>query len=299
MPGIDATTCSVDANLEVPGERGPGDGAEADGARAGGEATGGEQRHLAVVVVRELQLALLDVDRVATTLVAVGDEHPFVVAPVVELDVDREVPERDQLLRAVALEGRRAREEAHLAVEGRVVGPPQQLEQAGAVVEGEDLVVACRRLPPVGELAHLVGAVAGEVDHLGRVGGDVVELPLAVVVRRAALVERDQLPPVAVEAAVPEALGVLLDVGARRGTAQDGGGEAGAVTVLAGGQPDEVEDRGVEVGHVLVLVAQAASVLGGMPEGHETTSGTRTPPACVVDLYSRKGVFEAIPQPRG
>ena len=137
-------------------------------------------------------------------------------------------------LRAVPLEGRRARQQPDLVVEGLVVGSSQELEQAGAVVEREDLVVRGGRLPRVGELAHLVGALGRQIVHLGRVGGDVVELPLAVVVGRASLVQGHELPPVAVEAAVAEALGVLLDVGARpRRRSSDRPGEARAVEAVA------------------------------------------------------------------
>ncbi len=61
------------------------------------------------------------------------------------------------------------------------------------------------------------GSSSGEVAQLGRVGRQVVQLPLLGRERRERLMQRDDLPPVAVVAAMTEVLVVLLDVRAGRG----------------------------------------------------------------------------------
>ena len=71
-------------------------------------------------------------------------------------------------------------------------------------------------LPGIGQLAQLLGVLGGQVAQLGGVLLEVVELPLGVGERRHRLVERDDLPTLAVVAAVAVELDVVLAVDARR-----------------------------------------------------------------------------------
>jgi molybdopterin biosynthesis enzyme len=70
--------------------------------------------HLAIAVVGEDQLAaVLDVQRVPTALVAVGDEHAAITGAIGKLDIDGERAPLDQQLRSVALERVRTPRDAH------------------------------------------------------------------------------------------------------------------------------------------------------------------------------------------
>ena len=155
--------------------------------RAGGQFASVEGEQLAVLVVGQPHVTVLDVDVVAPALVAVGHEDALVPGAVVEGDLDDEGPERHQLGRAVALQGRRPRQQRRGLAEGGLVGSPLEHEQAEGIGQREDLVVPGRLLPGQRELFDLVRAVRRQVDRLGGIGRQG---------RRAPTPRRRRAPPV-------------------------------------------------------------------------------------------------------
>lgn len=128
----------------------------------------------------------------------------------------------------------------------------------------------------------------GQVVDLGRVGPDVVQRPLGVVVGRAGPVEGDEFVAVPVVAAVAGHLAVLLGVGGGVLRVGEQRGEADAVRLLEcdaaplGGplETGQFQQGGGDVGDVLVLGAQTGeSCPSRAPFGQDSTNGTRTPPA--------------------
>ena len=176
----------------------------------------------APVVVGRDRATVEDVDGVAARLVAVGEQGALVAVGVHEAGRGVEAPAPHELHRPPALEGRRARQDRQRLGEHGVARRAQQVLEAGALVEGEDLVLPGPLLPGGGHLRQLVGELAGQVAQLGRVLDEVVELPLRVVEGGPRLVEGHDLPPVAVVAAVPDHLvdhlgGLLGGVGVAQG----------------------------------------------------------------------------------
>ena len=100
--------------------------------------------------------------------------------------------------------------------------------QERAVVHGEHLVRQRGLLPCVGQFAHLVGALECEIASLRGVVGQVVELPLAVVVTLARQVKGHGMPAVAVVAPMTAELLVLLAMVRRRLGVGEQPGEARA-----------------------------------------------------------------------
>ena len=169
--------------------------------------------HLAVGVVREVQRPGIDVQHVAAALVAVGDEHTSVAALEVERRTDRARPGEEQLERAVAVEGGGPRQDPH--------GRPEEPVPLGA--DGVAHVARPRRggtpgsptpPPPTPSASSRTrsGCCRRQVDQLGGVGRQVVQLPLVVAEWCQRLVQGDDLPPVPVVAAAPGQLVVLLTV---------------------------------------------------------------------------------------
>ncbi len=248
--------------------------------RAGAEGPGVGLVQGAVLVVREDQASVLDVQAVAAALVAVGDEDP--VAGLLDGDGDLEGAQGDEPGGAVALQfggaGQQGEGTGQALFGGVAAG-----EGATVVGQREDAVAPGGLLPGGRQLLDEVGTVGGEVVDLGGVGPDVVQGPLGVVVRGARAVQGDELVAVTVVAAVAGHLAVLLGVGGVVGGVGEDGGEADAVRLLEGdapaalrpGETGEFEEGGGDVGDVLVLGAESggeppvADALGpGQDEGH-------------------------------
>ena len=104
----------------------------------------------------------------------------------------------------------------------------------------------------------------GEIARFGRIVGQVVQLPLAVVVAPARKMQGDGMPPIAVVPPMPVELLVLLAVMRSSVSIDEQRSEARACQWIHGKavarrgplEPHEIEQGGQHVGHVRVLRAQ-------------------------------------------
>lgn len=97
------------------------------------------------------------------------------------------------------------------------LGRTSSLCVTGPVEQRKHRVSPGRLIPCRRQFRDEFGVRRGDVVGLGGIGAHVVQFPPRLVdVRGIAVVQRQQLPPVAVEAAVPTELGVLLGVRRRR-----------------------------------------------------------------------------------
>ena len=163
----------------------------------------------------------------------------------------------------------------------------------------------------------LVGLLGGEVDGLGEVLGDVVQLPHVVVERPFGVaavvgdarqrVEHDRLPPVVVERPRAEHLVVLRDVvagcvgvGERRGEAHALDRASASTPLISAGGVDADERRAASAAR-----RWRGRTGGGSrpslprPAGQCTMSGSATPPSCVSRFHRLSGVLPAHAQPQG
>jgi hypothetical protein len=181
------------------------------------------------VVVHEVQPIVEDVQRVPGGLIAVRDEHAPVARRELDGGADDERAEPDELERAPTLERGRAVGDGDRVAEHRAARRAHEVLDAGALVEGVHLVPPGLPLPALGQVAHPIGVLGGEVAQLGWVLGEVVELPLLVGEGGHGAMPGDDLPAVAEVAPVADHLEELL--GPRGGCVRVGEGrpEAGAL----------------------------------------------------------------------
>ena len=205
----------------------------------GGQDVGGLQPEpvAAQPVVQEVQVPVLDEERVPTGPPAVGQQHTLRPA-VGDDDVGGDAPRPVVGLRGGGERHRRPAGVEHelltRAGDGRLLdGQPVE----HVTVEGQDLVLLGLGPPPVDELGELVGVLGGHVAGLGPVLGEVVELPpvsleggqavggdrgaepqapLGGLGEARAGPRADRAPPVVVDRAVAHHLEVLGVVVARR-----------------------------------------------------------------------------------
>ncbi len=172
-------------------------------------------------------------------------------------------------------------------------GPLRALDEleVAALVEGIDLLGLGRGLPGGGQLGHLLGVLGGQVVQLGRVGGEVVELPLRVVEGGQGRVAGDDLPTVPVVPAVADHLVDLLGPGRRVVGVAQGGRErrsrhrdAAAVPWRSDGASTPVRSSSVGSRSITWAYWRRSSPRASRWSGHEHDEGHRVAAGVGVDL---------------
>ena len=165
-----------------------------------------------VVVVDVGELAVFHIKPVAAALVAVRQKSALVASFVIQAHRDAERAAVDEPARPPMLQRRVAR------IDGDrlgVVAVPFGMRHPAhphAFVQRIHLIALGGFVPRFGKLAHFFGHGCCEVVGFGRVGAEIEQLPLFVVEMRGGIVQRHDLPAVAVNPSVPLTLVILLGV---------------------------------------------------------------------------------------